>query len=257
MSKQALLPLYPRMTQGAKVVPLEPDGWHLEIPGGKPGRYRLAQLDDYSHLARSKFNWNSPLCFHIKARASSNKIPGTWGFGFWNDPFGISMGVKGSQRKFPTLPNCAWFFMASPPNILSLYDQIPGQGNLVNVFRSTRIPLILKISALFGIPFLTIPSLSRTIRKWARRYVKQEGSKFTCDLEAWHDYRIVWEVSEVRFLVDDRLVFQTALTPRGPLGLVIWIDNQYASWTGDGKIGVGTLVNPEAAWIELSQIEVE
>jgi hypothetical protein len=46
------------------------------------------------------------------------------------------------------------------------------------------------------------------------------------------------------------------VSPRPPLGLVIWIDNQYAAFTPNGRIGFGVLENPEPAWLELKEIEV-
>ena len=43
---------------------------------------------------------------------------GTWGFGFWNDPFTLSLGMGGAARRTPCGPRAAvWFFHASPPNV--------------------------------------------------------------------------------------------------------------------------------------------
>jgi hypothetical protein len=54
-----------------------------------------------------------------------------------------------------------------------------------------------------------------------------------------------------QFAVDGRSVFQTALAPRGRLGLVIWIDNQFAAFGPDGKLRAGVLAQPEPAWLEI------
>jgi hypothetical protein len=56
--------------------------------------------------------------------------------------------------------------------------------------------------------------------------------------------------------VDGRTVLETALSPEPPLGLVIWVDNQYAALPPDGKFHYGTLPNPEAAWIEVKELLV-
>jgi hypothetical protein len=56
--------------------------------------------------------------------------------------------------------------------------------------------------------------------------------------------------------VDDELVLETSLSPRPPLGLVIWIDNQFAAWRPDGKIGFGVLKHTEPAWLEIEDIEL-
>jgi len=53
--------------------------------------------------------------------------------------------------------------------------------------------------------------------------------------------------------VDGAEILRTPLAPRGPLGLVLWIDNQYAAWRPDGRLGFGTLANP-AAWLEIENI---
>ena len=51
-------------------------------------------------------------------------------------------------------------------------------------------------------------------------------------------------------------MFESAVSPNPPLGLVIWIDNQYAAFTPEGKIGFGVLANPEPAWLEVKDIEL-
>jgi hypothetical protein len=56
--------------------------------------------------------------------------------------------------------------------------------------------------------------------------------------------------------VDDVQVFESPVSPHPPLGLVIWIDNQYAAFTLEGKIGFGVLENPEPAWLEIKDVEV-
>ena len=58
------------------------------------------------------------------------------------------------------------------------------------------------------------------------------------------------------FEVDEVQVFESAVSPNPPLGLVIWIDNQYAAFTPEGKIGFGVLANPEPAWLEIKDIEL-
>jgi len=72
----------------------------------------------------------------------------------------------------------------------------------------------------------------------------------------WHRYRFEWSQKRVLFEVDDALVFESAVSPHPPLGLVIWIDNQYAAFTPKGKIGFGVLENPEPAWLEIKDLEV-
>jgi hypothetical protein len=40
------------------------------------------------------------------------------------------------------------------------------------------------------------------------------------------------------------------------MGLVLWIDNQYAAFPPDGKLRAGTLPALEEAWLEISQVQV-
>ncbi len=72
--------------------------WRLSIPAGPAGHYRLAQIDDYSELRRRSFPWNAPYQLSLRARASAAVIPGTWGFGLWNDPFGMGILSKVGGR---------------------------------------------------------------------------------------------------------------------------------------------------------------
>jgi len=74
------------------------------------------------------------------------------------------------------------------------------------------------------------------------------------DPTQWHNYRLDWSLKRVSFEVDDVQVFESAVSPNPPLGLVIWIDNQYAAFTPEGKIGFGVLANPEPAWLEIKEL---
>ena len=57
--------------------------------------------------------------------------------------------------------------------------------------------------------------------------------------------------------VDEVQVFESVVSPNPPLGLIIWIDNQYAAFTPEGKIGFGVLENPEPAWLEVKDVEIQ
>ena len=72
----------------------------------------------------------------------------------------------------------------------------------------------------------------------------------------WHRYRLEWREERVVFEVDEAQVLESSVSPKPPLGLVIWIDNQYAAFTPEGKIGFGVLENPEPAWLEIKDIEI-
>ena len=61
-------------------------GWLLQTPAGAAGNYRLAQLDNYANLSREGFPHKQPASLSLRCRVSCADLPGTWGFGFWNDP---------------------------------------------------------------------------------------------------------------------------------------------------------------------------
>jgi hypothetical protein len=248
--------LKPNLTPGAAVAGTGEGVWRLEIPAGAERCYRLAQLDDYSSLARRSFPWVAPMNFELRARASAGVIPGTWGFGLWNDPF--AMGVLTSVRGFrlPILPNAAWFFFASAPNYLSLQDDLQAQGWLAATFCSPdRIYPLLAL----GVPAITLlifPPAARLLRRLASRIIKQDMFSLNVQTTDWHTYSIDWQVEEVSFRLDGEMAFKTSVVPNAPLGLVLWIDNQYAAFPPTGRIQYGKLANTESAWIEIADLKV-
>ncbi len=233
---------------------LTENGWMFYLPEGGPSAYRYAQIDDYSPLARSHFLWRQQATLNLRCRVSDNSLPGTWGFGFWNDPFSFALGLGGMGRRLPALPNCAWFFYASPENHLSFADSLPGNGFLAQTFSAPRIPSGLLAPGLFGLPLLLVKPISRWLRaKMAAKLIGEDAKGLEVDATQWHEYQIQWGQERVEFAIDGKSVFLTKTSPQGPLGLVIWIDNQFAAWRPDGTLGAGTLANP-SAWMEVSEI---
>ena len=223
-----------------------PACFQLSIHGGVSGEYRLAQLDDQSDLRRAQFHWRVPCCQELKARASPKDLPGTWGFGFWNDPFTASLGLKGAARRLPALPNCAWFFYASPPNYLALRDDHPAQGFLAAAFSSPILSSLLLAPGLLALPLLAWRPSARLLRKMARSLIQEDSTLIHVDATQWHTYRLELTDQVARFSIDGHQVGETACVPRGPLARVIWIDNQYAAFNPDGALKSGTLANPPA-----------
>jgi len=288
-----------RHTLAARVEEISRDTAHylLSIPAGKEDQYRLAQLDDYAQLSRRDFRLRSPITLSLSARTSSNSIPGTWGFGLWNDPFGMSLGFGGNPFHLPALPNAVWFFGASEESFLSFRDNprperseaqskgglqnnsrfhnsnsatnhaptasgttnaplsaqrgIMGNGFLAQTFRSPRFHPWLVLAG------LTLPFSRRTARRFMGKVIADEGVRLDVDASQWHRYRLDWRETSASFKVDHTLVFESQVSPHPPLGLVIWIDNQFAAFTPEGKIRFGVLKNPEPAWLEVKDMELE
>jgi hypothetical protein len=240
-------------------------GWRLDMPAGPPRIYRLAQLDDYARTPRSRLKHAPPWTFSLRARVSGVDLPGTWGFGLWNAPFGLSLGfIGGKPGRLPALPQTAWFMHASPPNWLSLRDgpnpgsdqAIPANGFFAGTFRSPLIPSFLFAPALLSLPLFTIRPFSRLMRRLAGRFIHQDAARVIVDVTQWHEYSIHWLSEGCIFSVDGSEILRTPCSPRPPLGLVLWIDNQFAAWTPEGKLEYGTLENP-VAWMELEKLSIQ
>lgn len=235
-----------RTTPNAQIHKTE-SGYKLEIPAGDSSQYRFAQVDDYFGRSRKKFPHRSST-LSLRAKTSSNSLPGTWGFGFWNDPFGLSLGFGGRRWQVPALPNAVWFFGASPSNYLSFTDQLPANGFLAQSFHSPRFHPLL-VPAAFSFPFS-----HKTTRKLMSRVIQEDANALDVDPSVWHDYRLEWGMKRAAWYVDSLLVLESTVTPNLPLGLVIWLDNQFAFFPPDGKIGFGVLENPEPAWLEICNL---
>ncbi len=88
------------------------------------------------------------------------------------------------------------------------------------------------------------------------KVIADDGIRMEVDATQWHRYRLDWRETRASFEVDDELVFESQVSPGPPLGLVIWIDNQFAAFTPAGRIGFGVLENPEPAWLEVKDLEL-
>jgi hypothetical protein len=247
--------LQPRFTSDAKVEKSS-NGWRLQIPPGNKGKYSLAQLDNYARLSRNKFPVTRSAILSLKCRVSASSLPGTWGFGFWNDPFAVSFGLNGGIRRIPALPNAAWFFHASSENYITFTNDLPGNGFLTQIYQAPRIPSLLLTPGILGSPFLLYRPASRLLRRIASKLISQKSQSVELDVTEWHTYSLSIINQSTLFSIENKIIFQSDLFPHCPLGVVIWIDNQYASWTPDGKLGFGTISNNTSNWLEIKDIEL-
>lgn len=225
------------------------------MPTGDAEHYRLAQLDDYATLPRHKFPHSTPFEISLRARSSQRDLLGTWGFGLWNDPFGFSLGFGGNAGRLPALPNAAWFFFASSHSHLSLNEQ-PGAGQLVGAYRAPQLPSLLLLPALVTAPMLLWGGGRRGLRSLASNAIAHDLDTIDLDPTAWHAYKLIWTPAGVSFSADGAPVFTTALSPRPPLGLVLWLDNQFAAWRPNGSLAYGLLPTPSDCWIEIADLQV-
>jgi hypothetical protein len=216
-------------------------------------RYTDAQLDDYQTLPRRRFLWRPPLSLTVQARFShpTGQLRGTAGFGFWNDPFMMT----GNHR--PALPRAVWFFYASPPSNMKLDMHTPGCGWKAATIDALRWPfLALLPTAPAAVPLMHVNLLYRACWPLGQRAINVSEALLPLEMTTWHTYRLDWLPHRVLFTVDGAAALDCATSPRGPLGFVLWLDNQYMVVTPWGRFGYGLLAAPGRQWLEVSRLEI-
>jgi hypothetical protein len=241
--------LTPRLSRDGRLVKTA-GGWQLGIPAGAAGRYRVSQLDDQAGLPRRAYRWRPPLDVSLRARLSTRSAPGTWGFGLWNDPYGFSFGPGERFLRLPALPQTAWFFGASPKNYLSFRNDKPANGFFAQALSSPR------HSASLILAGLALPVAPRTTRRILSQIIKEEAADVSSDPSQWHNYRIQWTTAAASFWLDDTLVLESSVSPAPPLGLVVWVDNQHASFDPLGRVSWGMEANPADVWLEVEDLQL-
>lgn len=247
----ACLALRPRVAGQGRVEPITgQEGWRLILPSVQGG-YHLAQLDDYRGLPRTRFSWNPPLRFSLEARLYPEEGAGTWGFGFWNDPF-VFLG--GAGKRLPTGPQALWFFGAGPDNYLSLHEGVPANGFFAGV-TSWQGPWWAWLRMALAAWRLAFPRGRADFRRLVSRFMKQWGIPVPVSPTTWHRYTLEWRPDRVRFWVDEVLLGEAPLAPHGPLGLVIWVDNQFAAWPPNGLPRFGVLPVSVSVMLEVRNLQ--
>jgi len=216
-------------------------------------QYTNAQIDDYQGLARRNFLWQPPLQMTVRARFShpAHKLTGTAGFGFWNDPFMMT------GTRWPAFPRVIWFFFSSPPSNMKLDLHTPGSGWKAGTLDAIRWPFFALLpTAPLAIPLMNIGKLYRTFWPIGQRAIKVNEALLAVDMTAWHVYVIEWQEKTARFNVDGQVVLDCQTAPHGPLGFVMWLDNQYMEITPWGRFKYGLLESTDRQWMEVEMLEI-
>ncbi|RMF01000.1 MAG: hypothetical protein D6768_11560 [Chloroflexi bacterium] len=234
---------------------LEPTGPTLRLVtrNATAKQYTDAQLDDYQPLARRNFLWRPPLKMIVRARFShpAGELRGTAGFGFWNDPFMMT----GKRR--PALPRALWFFYSSPPSNMKLDVRTPGPGWKAATIDAIRWPFFALLPlAPLAVPLMNVSRLYRACWPIGQRAIGVSEAPVPVEMTGWHTYQLEWLEKSARFAVDGQQILAAGSSPRGPLGLVIWLDNQYMIVTPWGRFGYGLLNIPGEQWLEISHVEI-
>lgn len=241
---------------GGEVDTSDPDQFRLTIPG-IPRGYADAQIDDTRGLARKHFKWDPPAHMKVQARATPAAPAGTFGFGFWNDPFTLSLGMKGAARRLPVPPQAIWYFYASPPNDIKLTKGGLGSGWKAMSLRSPHLPGLLTLPpAILALGIAQLRLFRRILIRTAQTMIQVSEAQLPHPVNDWHTYEIAWEDSQARFLIDHTEVLIANHPPRGPLGFVAWIDNQYAIASPEGGFRFGVIPTEENQMLKLKGVNV-
>lgn len=228
-------------------------GLRFVLRGATRQAYGDAQIDDYQRLPRRRFRWRPPLRLQVRARFSheGDVLRGTAGFGFWNDPFGMT------GARLPTLPRAVWFFFASPPSDMRLDLETPGWGWKVAVLDALRpSALLLAPLAPLLVPLMNVRPIYRSLWPWVQSWLRIREWLVEVSMKDWHLYELVWREDGVDFAVDGRPLLCGAPSPRGPLGFVMWMDNQYLVATPQGRFRWGLLDVPGEQWMEVDRLRL-
>lgn len=238
------------------------DGLRLVNDGAGKETYTNAQIDDYQHLARRDFPWRPPLRLTVRACFShpgihetgdpATALSGTAGFGFWNDPLAIG------GRRPPALPQAVWFFYAAPPSNLKLDSETPGWGWKAATLNARGWPFAALAPTIpLAVPLMNLPPFYRLLWPIGQRAIGVQERLVPTPMTDWHIYTIEWRRDRVAFFVDGALLLETNRSPADPLGLVLWLDNQYMQVTPWGRFAWGPVEKAKREWLEVDWLCVE
>jgi hypothetical protein len=228
----------------------------LTVPPKASG-YADAQLDDTASLPRSRFLWQPPLHLRLRARASHTSPLGTLGFGFWNDPFAVSLGQGGAARRLPAAPRALWFFYASPPADLRFTPGAAGHGWKAMQLTTRPMPTAALVTlAPAAVVLSQLPPLRGPVLRMALGQVQAAEAMLAVDLADWQTYEIDWQAGQTEFRLDGQVVLHAPFPLAGPLGFVAWIDNQYATATPESGFRFGLIPTRQAQWLEIEAFEL-
>jgi hypothetical protein len=258
-----------RVEKGSGTLGAQNGALRFCLSNATSARYANAQIDDYQGLPRRQFAWRRPLRLTVQARfshlpapatgetaMSGHTLKGTAGFGFWNDPFLMT------EPRLPALPRAAWFFYASPPSDMKLDLDVPGFGWKAATIDAQRLAALwLTPLALPTVLLMNVRPLYRAIWPAIQRKLNVAEALLDVDPREWHTYELEWGTQRARFRVAARgealRQVLDAPSPRGPLGFVMWMDNQYLVATPWGRLRWGVLDVPHQQWMEAARLAIE
>lgn len=237
---------------GGKVTAVA-DGWQFGLNPTTSG-YADAQIDDYGtrEIGRrhGRFEWRPGTKMELRAKFSTEPV-GTAGFGFWNAPM-----ADPTMRRL-VLPQAVWFFYGAAPNHLPFAPPNTGHGWFVATLDAgtwTAVSLI--PLAPFILLANQIPSVRRRLWPGIQRRLGISAVSIPAKPTEWHSYTLDWQPEGCTFEADNKLILATPKSPRGPLGFVCWLDNQYLVATANGRFQWGTLPIKQAHHLEIARLKI-
>lgn len=235
---------------GGKII--SSSDFQLQLPPTAAG-YADAQIQDYgAGTGRHRFPFLPGLEMQVTAKFSHEaaQLKGTAGFGFWNAPYGDP------SVKRPSLPQAIWFFFASPENHLPFAPE-PGYGWFAATLDTSAWQAL---SLLPASPLLLLlnqfPVIHRRLWPWMQHHMQITAVSLPINMTDWHTYRLNWQANGSQFWVDDTHLQTTPHTPKGPLGFVCWIDNQYLVAKANGRFRWGTISTQQTQTLHLKTIRI-
>jgi hypothetical protein len=212
------------------------DTIRLSIAPTSGDTYSNAQISNYSNKRNFPSSYNISMTLQAHLEPNIDAMRGTAGFGFWNQPFV-------PNEKFNALPKAAWFFFAPPPNNMKLALNVLGSGWKAATIDVKKWQFLAMLpTAPIGFVLMRFPMLYRLLWPIAQRTLGVSECLLDTNLLSQpHTYAINWFKEYVEFKIDSTLVHKSPAAPRGRLGFVAWIDNQYAVVTPQGSFKFGLL----------------
>ncbi|RPJ57115.1 MAG: glycosyl hydrolase family protein [Dehalococcoidia bacterium] len=133
----------------------------------------------------------------------------------------------------------------------------PGYGWKAATLDAIRWPFFALLpTAPLAVPLLNIDLLYRAFWPIGQRAIHVSESLVTASMTEWRTYTIDWQKKTARFSVDGQIVLDCNTPPRGPLGFVLWLDNQYMVVTPWGRFKYGLLDAPGQQWLEVGKVDI-
>jgi hypothetical protein len=115
--------------------------------------------------------------------------------------------------------------------------------------------------SLLIVPLMNLRPVYRALWPSIQAALGVRETIISADMAAWHTYVLEWGVAQARFSITDREGTPVSPrfafpSPKGPLGFVAWMDNQYLVATPWGQLRWGLLDVPDRQWMEIAQLSI-